>query len=210
MQPFLKGSSIAHLTACAGVAIARYTHPFFETVQAAETLCRRGKEMLHKRKDNGRAGASFINWEVLQAQVATEQASEERVESGRVREIFHIKPLCVEQEEPVSADGIYGYDTFIELAREIRREEAISNSLLEDWKKNLYSGWEQYKLFFNLRQGTRKLNETVQKFFGDHIRCAAWKIKDGPVTYILNDVLDVLPFMECQEGGGGHVVRAEP
>lgn len=195
-----------YLSACAGVAIARYTYPFFETVKAAEALCQRAKEMPHKVKgrESGAQRASFINWEILQGQVAASQAYEDFVKHGRDREFFHIKPLCVDQEQAVMEDGIFSYDAFRKLVQKIGEEKEISSSLLEDLKKNLYSGWEQYQLFFKTRLGSQKLVETVQAVLDGDTACryAARVVKDGNVptyTYILNDVLDALPFILCQE-----------
>lgn len=195
-----------YLSACAGVAIAGYTYPFFEAVKAAEALCQRAKEMPHKvtARESGEQRASFIDWEILQGQVAASQTYEDFVKHGRAREFFHIKPLCVDQEQAVMEDGIYSYDAFRKLVRKISKDKEISSSLLEDLKKNLYSGWEQYQLFFKMRLGTRKLAETVEAALdGDAAcQCAVRVVKDGNVpiyTYILNDVLDVLPFILCKE-----------
>ncbi len=202
--PFLNEVSVDYLTACSGVAIIKYTYPFFEGVKAAENLCYRAKEMLYKVQDKDTPlNASFIDWEILQGQVSTDKAYEDYVIHRRDQEVFHIKPLCIDQEQAVTAAGVYSYKSFINLVQKIRQDKDISNSLLEDLKKNLYSGWEQYQLFFDMRQGSRKLDEIVGNIFRDNsINCAARVGKEGTVTsytYILNDVLDVLPFINYQE-----------
>ncbi len=204
-----------YLTGCAGVSIVKYNYPFFEAVKAAEALCHRAKESLYrvKSKDDGTAVASFIDWEILQGQVAAAAPYENFVKHRQDREVFHIKPLRIDQEAAVMESGIYSYNAFIELVKKIRREE-VSSSLLEDLKKNLYSGWEQYQLFFDMRQGSEKLVKIVQEVFGGSSACnrAAWVVKESlgtSYTYILNDVLEVLPFINCQEVPG-YVAESKP
>ena len=202
-------------TACAGVAIVKYTYPFFEAVKAAEALCHRAKEMRYRAKDKeGRpADVSFIDWEILQGQVERDKAYENYVKHGRDGERFHIKPLCIGQQQAVTEEGIYSYKAFMRLVGKIRRDEEVSTSLLEDLKRNLYGGWEQYELFFEMRQGSKRLTDIVQDIFGDSCICrnAARISEEGRITsytYILNDVLDVLPFMSNQEVGA-YVTEAE-
>ncbi len=56
------------LTACAGVAIARYTYPFFELVKIAENMCHEAKEAIYL-SEHPETPKSFIQWEIVQSQV---------------------------------------------------------------------------------------------------------------------------------------------
>ncbi|QDR78921.1 Cas10/Cmr2 second palm domain-containing protein [Sporomusa termitida] len=191
-----------YLTACAGVAIARYNYPFFELVQAAEGLCSRAKEALYKVPANK---GSFIDWEVLPGPVPV--ARPQYARSGPVKEIFHVKPLRVDRTvpaEPVTAQGIYHYDAFIDFLRCVRQQ--VSTSSLAECRKHFYAGWEQYRLFLEFHKDSGKLTELAERIFG--AKAGVWeyaalttKQQDVPFsrTYILNDILETSPFIALQE-----------
>ncbi|WP_054950078.1 Cas10/Cmr2 second palm domain-containing protein [Numidum massiliense] len=168
------------LTACAGVAIVKYNYPFFEAVRTAEALCHRAKESMHKVRTEGSkaANASFIDWEIVQGQVDSDHTYEDYVRHGQYEERFHLKPLRIDQEE-AAQDGVYSYGAFIRLVQKInegqkedkvgQKEKAISSSILEKIKRVIYSGWEQYELFFetNQTEGCERIVQIVQETFGE-------------------------------------------
>ncbi|QDR78903.1 Cas10/Cmr2 second palm domain-containing protein [Sporomusa termitida] len=193
-----------YLTACAGVAIARYHYPFFELVQAAEGLCSRAKEGLyHVPAGNG----SFIDWEVLQGPVPVAQPYKQCRRPGPVKEIFHVKPLRVDRSEPaapVTVQGICHYDAFIDFLRNVRKH--VSTSLLAECRKHFYCGWEPYRLFFESHRDSGKLTELAERIFGSH--AGVWEhavlttAQEGVPfsrTYILPDILEISPFIAVQE-----------
>lgn len=196
-----------YLTACAGVAIVKYSYPFFEAVRTAEALCHRAKESMHKVKtEDGKApNASFIDWEIVQGQVDSDYSYEDYVKHGQYKERFHLKPLRIDQEEPVK-DGVFSYRAFIELVQKInegRKDKMISNTVLEKVKRVIYSGWEQYHLFFETKQteGCERIVQIAQEIFGDrdtrYAALVAENKQSKVYTYVLNDVLDALSFISA-------------
>lgn len=201
------------LTVCAGVAIARYSYPFFEMVDHAERLCRHAKSSVyHIPDEEGRAaGASFIDWEVIQEQVRASQPYANYVRHRNDWEAFHIKPLRIDQSEPLQ-HGLYSYSGVIRLIGHIR-DRRISHSFLEKVKKHMYSGREQYELLFETTQTEHSaaLSDIVRELYGNHCEKCDHTIvttsyaENRTYTYVLNDVLDALPFI----GSKGVTFRAE-
>lgn len=196
-----------YLTACAGVAIVRYSYPFFEAVKVSEHLCREAKEMTHLvNKSTGLLRNSFINWEVVQSQVERNLKYEQYVRNRNVKELFHIKPLCVDQDIP-AIDGIISYSAFIKIIRSIQREkELISNSFLEGLKRHMYGGIEEYKLFLDTNNENSKiLREIIKNMFGSQVNDELFLVGEDKgvktYTYVINDILEVLPFIAEIEGG---------
>lgn len=196
------GGNEKSLKACAGIAIVKYNYPFFEAFTTAEALCHRAKESMHKVK--GKVNASFIDWDIVQGQVSAVYGYENYVKHGKYKEKYHIKPLRIDQGASIE-NGIYSYHSFIrlidELTQFVKDEKDIGKSILEELKKVIYSGWEQYKLFFDMKQGgaCQQLIEIVQKVYNNASTCctAVLESKDEKstvYTYVLNDVLDALPF----------------
>lgn len=204
---FLKEES--SLKACAGVAIARYNYPFFELIRRAESRCKRAKESIYKlRTDNRReVNASFIDWEIVQTQADGGREYEEGIRHGRYQEIFHVKPLRLDTDDAVN-DGVYGFDSFMEITTKIMeatksedRDKRISNSLLESLKPYFYSGYEQYKLNLEMKQTeeTKNLIRLVSETYKNaHLTVISGKNENGITvhTYVLNDVLDLIPFIK--------------
>ncbi|HBC96775.1 MAG TPA: hypothetical protein DC034_08290, partial [Clostridium sp.] len=106
-----KFTELDYLTACGGIAIVRYSYPFFEAVKIAENLCNRAKESVYltNSSDKGYHRKSFIDWEIVQSQVNTGIAYEMYVKNQNIKEKYHIKPLCIDQFKPLE-DGIFSYD----------------------------------------------------------------------------------------------------
>ena len=203
-----------YLTACGGVAIARYSYPFFEAIKIAESLCQRAKENIHlvKNPEAGRQRECFLHWEVVQSQVAAGIAYENYVKDRNIHVRFHIKPVCIDQTDLVK-DGIFSYAGFKQLVREIQTAQAkknISSSLLENLKQQMYEGIASYQLFLEInRQESERLTNLVEQIFFqhvDHIDQYMTMVEENnkSITYILNDVLEALPFMaKIKEGSDG-------
>lgn len=197
------------LKACAGVAIARYNYPFFEAVTTAENLCHSAKEAIYKISPDKDANGAFINWDVVQKQVESTHEYEDYVRHGEYKEKFHIKPLRIDQKEAVNRlkKVIYNYAAFWQLTEQINKgiPKEISSGTLEAIKALIYSGKEEYDLFFKMKQtdDIEKLDEIVKENYPDSNNAVIGK-KDSDCseyTYVLNDVLDVLPFMNRVEEG---------
>lgn len=191
------------LTACAGVAIARYNYPFFEAVKTAELLCKQAKEAIHRVQGN--ANASFIHWDIVQGQVVNSYHYEDYVKHGRDIERFHIKPLRIDQTQPVE-NGIFSYDIFVNVIKNIQEaqeKQEISNSLMEGIKKVLYSGWESYKLFVDMDQTQDCCN--LMQIMREQFKCdndygvvSEQQGQSIVYTYLLNDVIDALPYIHSK------------
>ena len=185
-----------YLTACGGVAIARYSYPFFEAVKIAERLCHRAKESIHsvKTMEEKRQRNCFIHWEVVQSQVTTGISYESYVKDRNIQERFHIKPLCIDQTDIVQ-DDIYSYEAFIKLVMAIQNEKDIS-SFLENLKKQMYGGIEPYRLFLETnKQNSNTLKDLVGTALNEDMAKMVMGGNGKQITYILNDVLEALPFM---------------
>ncbi|MBE1555404.1 Cas10/Cmr2 second palm domain-containing protein [Sporosarcina limicola] len=191
-----------YLSACAGVAIVRVTYPFFDAVKEAEALCGQAKRFLYKgsKSTDETTTASFIDWSIVQGQVMREIQYEDNVKHNNYQETFHIKPLRIDQDVSVK-EGVFSYDSFIELSKDIQLK--VSNSTLEQLKKVIYNGWTEYKLFFDMKQidDVKCLACFVEKEYAQ--QC---KVENGAVIigenkiYVLNDVLEALPFISQTEG----------
>lgn len=195
-----------YLTACAGVAIVRYSYPFFEAVKVAENLCSSAKELsyINVMETNGMQNKSFINWEVVQSQVPSNIIYKNYLRNRNIQEKYHIKPLCIDQEDCVK-NNIFNYDVFDKMTREVIKkikENEISNSMLEELRKQIYGGIEQYKLFLDIKKDTKKLRELIQNILDSNVD--SYMIFSGAennlVNYVINDVLDILPFIFTKEG----------
>lgn len=203
-----------YLSACAGVTIAKVTYPFYEAVKTAEGLCNRAKESMYKVNKNQDVAetASFIDWHIIQGQVMSESQYENFVRHNQYKEHFHIRPLRMDQNKALE-NGIYSYESFRRLLEGIRSKH-ISSSVLEKFKKVLYGGWTQYKLFFEMSQieDFRELEMLVTEVFSQEssVKYAAIVASEGTnstsYTYVLNDVIEALPFM-IGEGELDHVGR---
>ncbi len=192
ISKYMKPDSLKYLTACGGVAIARQSYPFFELVKTAEHLCHEAKVAIYSTEaENG----SFINWEIVQSQVAAQYEYEEYVKSGDMQEEYHIKPLRVDQEESIQ-DGIFSYDAFSSMVGKIKDKEEISSSFLEGLKKCIYGGVEQYKLYLDMDKDNRaELTNGINAIFGASVdEYMLYKVEDKKFIYIINDVLEALPF----------------
>ncbi|MBS4534354.1 hypothetical protein GOQ29_01835 [Clostridium sp. D2Q-14] len=194
-----------YLTACGGVAIVRYTYPFFESIKIAEKLCHRAKEVTYlvETRSGQRQRNSFIDWEIVQSHVNTGIEYETYIKHNNLKENYHIKPLCIDQNEPVE-DNIFRYDDFYNMIRKIQSEKEIniSTSFLEELKKQIYNGINQYKLFLDMNKKEKgSLGGLIMAIFGDGKSeknvCYEYMLycDKSTYTYILNDVLETLPFM---------------
>lgn len=205
-----------YLTACGGVALARYSYPFFELVKIAESLCHRAKENIYLVKTMEEMQRHcFIHWEVVQNQVNTNVHYERYVKDRNIKRKFHIKPLCVDQNSLVK-EGIFSYEAFNKLVRAIQAAQAekkISSSLLENLKKQMYGGIESYRLFLETNKQESEilansiidiLCKNVDEYRTVDQYMTMVKDNDKQITYILNDVLEALPFMaKIKEGSDG-------
>lgn len=205
-----------YLSACGGVAIAKAGYPFFEMVRAAEALCHGAKENIYKTKaDKKNQKRSFLNWDILQGPVAKTSKYTSKIKHGNYQENYHIKPLCLDQDNPVE-DGVYNYTLFkrlldginIKLEKAETTGEEISNSSLEELRKTFYLGWEQYQLHWQMKRSQETLDQFVQnevKPLPEGFKCKYGVLeneKGKQFTYILHDVLEVLPFMRSFKGVG--------
>ncbi|UQZ85432.1 hypothetical protein SK3146_04721 [Paenibacillus konkukensis] len=194
-----------YLTACAGVAIVKVTYPFYDAVKAAERLCLQAKEQIYKVEEGTSSEeepASFIDWEIIHGQAQADRY-DRFVKHRNEREIFHIRPLRIDQMGAFQ-NGVYGYYPMIALAKAINEDSEISSSLMEDLKKLTYKGKEEYENYFHTSQteGPKRLMKLVSRCFEGRSR------KDVPIieseenrstTYLLNDLLIVLPFLGEKE-----------
>jgi len=208
IRKYMKPNSLKYLTACGGVAIARQSYPFFELVKTAERLCHEAKEAIYSTEaENG----SFINWEIVQSQVAAQYEYEEYAKIGGLQDEYHIKPLRVDQEELIQ-DGVFSYNAFSSMVRKIKDKEEnkqeISSSFLEGLKKHIYGGIEQYKLYLDMDKESRpKLIKVINEIFSNNLdEYMLYKVGDKKFIYIINDVLEALPFMKIPEGGNNEQV----
>lgn len=191
-----------YLSACAGIAIARYTYPFFEAVKRAEDLCHEAKEKVYsipQGKKDPNTQNSYITWEVLKTQVIKSE-HEQYIKNRNLIEKFHIKPLCIDQNHP-NMNNIFGYDMFLRFIRKIKKEQ--SNSYYEKIKREIYNGIENYKdcidnCLNNMKN--HQNDESQEELFEDenldkyylYIENAGNKTS---YTYILNDLLEAEPFV---------------
>ncbi|PAD08950.1 hypothetical protein CHH76_11880 [Shouchella clausii] len=201
------------LTACGGVAIVKVTYPFFDAVKKAESLCKNSKELLYRNvspngTEEGVQSASFIDWEITQGQVISEEGFETYVKHRNEEANFHIKPLRIDQTLHYQ-EGTFSYQAFEKMINRICRqirEEKISNSTLEQLKKHMYYGWQEYQLFFDKKQteAAQLVIAMVDELFKEHqVNTTYGTIHDpetNTYTYILNDVLETLPFFLQKEG----------
>lgn len=198
-----KFTELNYLTACGGAAIVRYTYPFFESIKIAENLCHRAKESgyLIETSCEGKHRKSFINWDIVQSQVNTGIEYEAYVKNRNIKENYHVKPLCIDQ--PKLSDGsIFSYDAFFTIIKKIQ-EEGISSTFLEDLKKQIYNGIEQYKLFLDMNEKEKKFFKELSKLVlnedceeNDFSGYMLFYDNETTYTYILNDVLEALPFVK--------------
>ncbi|PAD17097.1 Cas10/Cmr2 second palm domain-containing protein [Shouchella clausii] len=201
------------LTACGGVAIVKVTYPFFDAVKKAESLCKNSKELLYRNvspngTEEGVQSASFIDWEITQGQVISEEGFETYVKHRNEEANFHIKPLRIDQMLHYQ-EGTFSYQAFEKMIDKIScqiREGKISNSTLEQIKKHMYYGWQEYQLFFDKKQtkAAQLVIAMVDELFKEHqVNTTYGTIHDpetNTYTYILNDVLETLPFFLQKEG----------
>ncbi|MED4122983.1 hypothetical protein P4641_03220 [Halalkalibacterium halodurans] len=201
------------LTACGGVAIVKVTYPFFDAVKKAEALCKNSKELLYRNASpNGTEGgvksASFIDWEITQGQVISEEGFEAYVKHRNEEANFHIKPLRIDQTLHYQ-EGTFSYQAFEKMINRIScqiKEGNVSNSTLEQIKKHMYHGWQEYQLFFDKKQteAAQLVITMVDELFKEHhVNTTLGTIHDPETNtymYILNDVLEALPFFLQKEG----------
>lgn len=202
IREYMKPDDLKYLTACGGVAIARQSYPFFELVKIAERLCHEAKEAIYSTEaQNG----SFINWEIVQSQVTAQYEYEEYVKNNGLKEEYHIKPLRIDQEEPIQA-GVFSYKAFSSMVGKIKykveKKEEISSSFLEGLKKCIYGGKEQYELYLDMDKESRpKLIKEINEIFGSKLdEHMLYMVEDKKLIYIINDVLEALPFMKNPGG----------
>jgi len=194
------------LHACAGVAIARYSYPFFELVRRAEAKCRDAKEAIHRLSDGDdeSANASFLDWVIVQGQ--TESSEEPKY--NRYGEKLQLRPLRLDGDPPAVQDGIYSYRAFMDLALRLKQaiesEEAdkkISQSLLTDLKRMVHAGWDVYRTYLEMKRTSdvMRLTDLVKDIYGPNEMAT---IKEYPSdkpetrTYLLSDVLQILRFIQ--------------
>lgn len=199
------GDPILQLHACAGVAIARYSYPFFELVRRAEAKCHDAKEAIHLlpggKEDT--LNASFLDWEIVQGQ--TESAKEP--ERNRYGERLRIRPLRLDGDLPVEQGGVFGYRSFLELTVRLKRaiqseesREPISRTFLTELRRAFHGGWEFYKSLFELKRtdGAQNLSQLVIEIYPSSefatIECCPGKPESR--VYLLHDVLQVLRFIQ--------------
>ncbi len=203
IRNYMKPDDLKYLTACGGVAIARQSYPFFELVKIAERLCHEAKEAIYSTKAES---GSFINWEIVQSQVAAQYEYEEYVKNGGLKEEYHIKPLRIDQEEPIQ-DGVFSYEAFNSMVGKIKdkveNNKEISSSFLEGLKKCIYGGKEQYEQYLKTdKESGPELIEEIDKIFDSNLdKYMLYKVEDKKFIYIINDVLEALPFMKKPGGG---------
>lgn len=217
----------AYLTACAGVAIVKVAYPFFDAIQIAERLCRQAKEGLYRTAEGVALSASFMDWEIVQGQVRAENLYESLTVRARELNHYRIRPLRVDQEKAFD-NGVYSYRAFRQLVDAVRElldrdsdeGEKVSSTFLEKIKKQLYEGWESYRLLFMLDQtgSAAALSRLVESIFcpdgqangtdpdqgGLRQQHAAFIQKNGikqrdEYHYILNDVLEALVFIASEK-----------
>lgn len=199
-----------YLTACAGIAIVRNKYPFFEAVKFAESLCYQAKEQIHlltPENGQGTANASFINWKIVESQVFN--AKEYLKNTARLYdEVFHVKPVRIDQSHAIEGGAgreVYSFASIIRLATKIK-EQNISHSLLRKLKQQMYSGKEAYSYVLSISgsEDSKRLREIVKDEFGRFeekgyfVEDTAIKCMQGDqcvYTYILNDVLELLPYL---------------
>ena len=191
-----------YLTACAGVSIVKAGYPFFEVVKNAESMCHEAKISIHRIKGI-ESCASFIDWNITQGSNLGGDIKPGYVKHGGYEEIYHIKPLRIDQKEPVE-NGIYSFDMAIKMAHRIKKgleekredsKDYISGSTLQGIKKSMYSGKENYNLFFEMKN-TDDI-DSIADIISDELGmvCRTGLIRDEHTyTYILNDIIDMV---EC-------------
>ncbi len=198
-----------YLTACGGIAIVRYTYPFFEAIKIAENLCHRAKEsvyLVETMREDGQQN-SFIDWEIVQSQVDTGIEYETYVKNRNYKEKYHIKPLRVDQSKALE-DSVFSYNAFCSMVKGIQEEVGvnISSSFLEELKKQIYNGVEQYKLFLDMNEKEKKFLSKLMEEIFYNIECNDdnyyeyfYYYDDPTYTYVFNDVLEALPFVSKSE-----------
>lgn len=218
----LKSLGLDYLSACAGIAITRITYPFYESVKAAEDLCKRAKEKIYTvwTKDDKGAMPSFMDWSIVLGQVDPAERYERMVRRMNIQEQFHIKPLQIVRSRDTPLYFTYGdfqrlSDRLIGALQksgqhtstgDISRDGAISHSALEKVRRAAYDGPDAYRqLFRNDQTGQlRWLKQCVEeclvpeKFSLPLLDTVAPIIEEKElrkVTYVLHDVLEVLPYM---------------
>lgn len=201
------------LTACGGIAIVKVTYPFFDAVKKAEELCKNSKELLYRNANFSGAGAaiqsaSFMDWEIVQGQVISAESFEAHVKHRNEKPNFHIKPLRIDQTSYYQ-EGTFSYHVFEKMIDSISSKIGkgeVTNSTLEQIKKHMYQGWQEYQLFFDKKQIKSAefiINIVKELFEEQHVQTTLATMHDpetNTYTYILNDVLEALPFFLQKEG----------
>jgi len=201
-----------YLTACAGVAIVKHGYPYFEAIKIAEKLCYEAKSSLYRPRTEkeGLQRQTLISWEIVQSQVKERIKFDSYSKYQNYELEYNIKPLCIDQELGLE-DGIISYDAFIKITRDIavgNTEDAtfdsddnkISNSFLEGIKQHMYGGIEQYCLYLDInKKQTAKLEKIFENALNENIEYLLIDSEDNgrkKHTYLINDVIELLPFMK--------------
>ena len=75
----------------------------------------------------------------------------------------------------------------------------------ENLKKQMYGGIEPYRLFLETnKQNSKTLRDLVENELNENVANMIMEGSGKKITYILNDVLETLPFMyRAREGADG-------
>lgn len=216
----LRRLNLEYLSACAGVAITRITYPFYEAVKAAEDLCSQAKEKIHEVRIANTKGTfpAFIDWKIVLGQVEPAERYEDMIRNMNVVEKFHIKPLQITRRDESTDHPTFGQfirlvKTLINALHQEQRYEqeddpdnpvhlvAISHSELEKIRRATYNGPDAYRqLFRNDPSGhLGRIRNMVEDCFPnlgiDEEVPFIENRKQHIITYVLHDVLEILPYM---------------
>ena len=210
----MKSLGIHYLSACAGVAITRITYPFYESVKAAEGLCKQAKEALYKVNEKGKNGTlpSMMDWQIVLGQIDPAERYEKMVKRTGIHEQFHIKPLRItrpnneEEKDTELKNTITDYSSFYNLLQCLIRglhSGEISHTVLEKVRRAAYNGPEAYRrLFITDQTGQFEwIMKHVRKHYPDRnldTYAPILEVEESQgkkITYILHDVLEILPYM---------------
>ncbi|WP_129600795.1 Cas10/Cmr2 second palm domain-containing protein [Anaerophilus nitritogenes] len=168
------------------------------------------------------ANVSMIDWEIVKGSNKEEIDYLEYISEGSKLKTYHIKPLWITTQRykgnKFYNEGTFLYEGFkniVEKIQEMKKKEEISSSELQNIKNAMYSGEKQYELVFDMQKTTgiknletminqelNQENSSVEKRYCIFNKQCQEDEKKNESIYILNDIIDVLDFMEPVKMGG--------
>ncbi|WP_053956478.1 hypothetical protein [Inediibacterium massiliense] len=176
----------------------------------------------NKRDSPKVANVSMIDWEIVKGSDKEEIDYLEYISEGSKIKTYHIKPLWITtpryKGNKFYQEGTFLYEGFkniVEKIQGMKKKGEISSSELQKIKNAMYSGEKQYELVFDMQKTTginnletminqelNQENSSVEKRYCIFNKPCQEDEEKNESIYILNDIIDVLDFMEPVKMGG--------